>query len=266
MANNCNNWITLNGNVSEIKEFSKLLEIGEKQENGYDIYANLCNEFGKSENDGRWFDIDVSKNNENEITISGDSAWCPCLDLFTKISEKYPSFGIHYEYEEPGCDFAGFADISQGNCNDNQFTYWKGKAANDYDYAFQSAFEDVYSFYENDETEEDFIDSDLYKTFKPKEQKELLEEFRRIIAEQKETETTEKEKEIEAAKQLLKENGYFTDNLWTVHDVKAIFKCTDEQAQEVLHDALKNDATMEQIWLAIDFHGEELGLEENDEN
>jgi len=73
-------------------------------------------------------------------------------------------------------------------------------------------------------------------------------------------------KEIEAAKQLLKDNGYYTDNLWTVYDVKERFKCTDEQAQEVLHDALKNDATMEQINFAIGWHGEDLGLEKKDEN
>jgi len=186
--------------------------------------------------------------------------------LFTKISEKYPSFKIHYEYEEPGCDFAGFAEIAEGNCKDNCYTYWEGKAVNDYDYAFQSAFEDVSCYCDEDETEEDFIDSDLYKAFKPEEQKELLEEFRRMTAEQKETETTEKEKEIEAAKQLLKENGYYTDNLWCVDDVKSIFKCTDEQAQEVLNDAFGNEATYEQIWFSIKYHGEELGLEENDEN
>jgi len=72
--------------------------------------------------------------------------------------------------------------------------------------------------------------------------------------------------EIEAAKQLLKENGYFTDNLWSVEDVQSKFKCTDEQAQEVLNDAFGNEATYEQIWFSIKYYGQELGLEENDEN
>lgn len=62
------------------------------------------------------------------------------------------------------------------------------------------------------------------------------------------------------AKALLKSHGYYTDNLWTVADVQAKFECTDEQAQGVLHGALQNDATMEQIWFAIDFHGENDGL------
>lgn len=72
--------------------------------------------------------------------------------------------------------------------------------------------------------------------------------------------------EIEAAKQLLKENGYYTDNLWHVSDVKARFECSDDEAQKVLHDALKNDATMEQIWFAIGWHGEEENLTEIEEN
>ena len=72
--------------------------------------------------------------------------------------------------------------------------------------------------------------------------------------------------EIEAAKQLLKENGYYTDNLWHVSDVTARFECSDDEAQKVLHDALKNDATMEQIWFAIGWHGEEENLTEIEEN
>lgn len=73
--------------------------------------------------------------------------------------------------------------------------------------------------------------------------------------------TIEQQKEIEKAKQLLKDNGYFVDNLWHVEDVKGRFKCDDETAQSILKDALENDATMEQIWLAIDIAGESEGLE-----
>ena len=67
---------------------------------------------------------------------------------------------------------------------------------------------------------------------------------------------TEKE-----AKEFLRKNGYYVGNLWSVADVKHKFKCTDEEAQIVLDGALNNDATMEQIWYAIDVHGENEGLE-----
>lgn len=56
---------------------------------------------------------------------------------------------------------------------------------------------------------------------------------------------------IESAKQFLKDNGYFVDNLWTVHDVKDKYECTEEQAQKVLYNALTNETTMEQIQFSI---------------
>lgn len=71
---------------------------------------------------------------------------------------------------------------------------------------------------------------------------------------------------IQEAKEFLKQNGYYTDNLWCVEDIKSKFECSDDEAQEVLNSALNNDATMEQIWFAIDFHGQEEGLKKIEEN
>jgi len=71
---------------------------------------------------------------------------------------------------------------------------------------------------------------------------------------------------VEEAKEFLEKNGYYVGNLWSVDDVKSKFKCTDEEAQDVLDGALQNEATMEQIWYAIDVHGENNGLERVEEN
>lgn len=68
-------------------------------------------------------------------------------------------------------------------------------------------------------------------------------------------------KTIEEAKAFLTEQGFYTGNLWCVNDVQSKFRCTEEEAQGVLDSALQDDATMEQIWFAINFHGEEEGLE-----
>lgn len=57
---------------------------------------------------------------------------------------------------------------------------------------------------------------------------------------------------VEEAKKLLKDNGYYVDNLWHIDDVKQIKEgITEEEAQKVLDLALTNDATMEQIWFSI---------------
>ena len=68
--------------------------------------------------------------------------------------------------------------------------------------------------------------------------------------------------EIEKAKAVLKANGYQVDNLWHIDDVKSKFTCDDDDAYEILVQALMNEATMEQIRYAIRYHAEEEGLED----
>ena len=180
MANNCYNYIQIEGNEQEIKELFGLLQIDTKNGNdsGCDVYLNLketFKEYGTFSNDGEGFDIDVQLNSNEDLTISGDSAWCPCLELFTAISEKYQSFNIRYEYEEMGCDFAGWAEIGQGNCNDNEFTYWKG--------IFEMRGEEETKTYiiENElecyETEEELTEADFFDLFTPENQAEILEAY-----------------------------------------------------------------------------------------
>jgi ribosome-associated translation inhibitor RaiA len=62
----------------------------------------------------------------------------------------------------------------------------------------------------------------------------------------------EKLRDIVEARVLLQKKGYFVENLWTTDDVTENYNCTQQQAQQVLEMALTNEATMQQIWLAID--------------
>jgi hypothetical protein len=54
------------------------------------------------------------------------------------------------------------------------------------------------------------------------------------------------------ARAVLRKQGFFVENLWSTNDVTDRYNCSPEKAQQVLEMALKNDATMEQIWFAID--------------
>ena len=67
---------------------------------------------------------------------------------------------------------------------------------------------------------------------------------------------------IKEAKQILKDAGYFTDNLWSIEDVKDICNCSNEEAQDVLNIALTNEGTMHHIWTAIRIAGEDKSLVE----
>ena len=180
MANNCNNYISIKGNETEIKEFYQLLQLDKTkgQDKGNDIYQNLLSVFGKDGNDSKWFDVDVHEFQENEITISGDTAWAPSLELFTKISEKYQSFVIRYEYDEMGCDFAGYAEIEQGNCNNNCFTYWDGKIKTvDEDSALEEVLSNELECFEN---VEELQESDMYNAFSEENQKLILEAYKEL--------------------------------------------------------------------------------------
>jgi hypothetical protein len=54
------------------------------------------------------------------------------------------------------------------------------------------------------------------------------------------------------AKQFLKNEGYFVDNLWHVSDVRNNFECDDETAQNILYWALTSPTTIEYVNDSID--------------
>ena len=64
--------------------------------------------------------------------------------------------------------------------------------------------------------------------------------------------TQKQQREVENARAILRENGFYVENLWHVDDVKGKYECDDDDAYEILDNALSNEATFEQIWLAID--------------
>jgi hypothetical protein len=67
--------------------------------------------------------------------------------------------------------------------------------------------------------------------------------------------------EIEKAKAILREAGYFVDNLWTVLDVQDRYKCDNDTAQEILYESLTNEYIVEKIYSTITDICEEEGIE-----
>jgi hypothetical protein len=58
---------------------------------------------------------------------------------------------------------------------------------------------------------------------------------------------------IANAKLVLKQAGYYVDNLWSIQDVRDDNnELTDEQKMQALDMAFDNEATMDQIFYAID--------------
>ena len=62
-------------------------------------------------------------------------------------------------------------------------------------------------------------------------------------------------KEIQQAKQLLKDNGFYIENLWHVDDVKfgansedKYIECTNNEAYEILSEAIEQESINESIF------------------
>lgn len=55
------------------------------------------------------------------------------------------------------------------------------------------------------------------------------------------------EQQVEQAKAILKEFGYYVDNLWHIDDVHCNYICTVDEAQEILDEAMSNDWMMQTI-------------------
>lgn len=77
--------------------------------------------------------------------------------------------------------------------------------------------------------------------------------------------TRERLEEIENAREILKREGYFVNNLWHIDDVKTFYKCNDEQAMEVLDHVLNgNDYISFAIWDIIDIVAKQMELEKKE--
>ena len=66
----------------------------------------------------------------------------------------------------------------------------------------------------------------------------------------------------EQLKDELTRRGYYTGNLWRIDDVQGRFEATDDEAQDVLDDALQGSWIIEQIFECIDDCAKENELKE----
>jgi hypothetical protein len=58
--------------------------------------------------------------------------------------------------------------------------------------------------------------------------------------------------DIKDAKALLKKEGYCVENLWHIDDVKQNYKCSDEDAMDILDEATLNEYVADTIFTMID--------------
>ena len=71
---------------------------------------------------------------------------------------------------------------------------------------------------------------------------------------------------IDTAKKYLESEGYFTANLWHTDDVCQNYKVNQDQALDIIEDAMTSEITISGIFEAIDIIAEENGYENRNED
>jgi len=146
MANWCNNNIKIIGNEKELKKFCKKIkenflnsfiptpkELIGTQSPPIKKNQKLLIKYGAD----NWYDWNIKNwgtkwdfkldyldtQNENERTLSFDSAWEPPIEGFQRISKIYPQLIFFLDYEELGVGFKGIAKIKNGLIDNKCFDY-----------------------------------------------------------------------------------------------------------------------------------------------
>jgi len=99
----------------------------------------------------------------------------------------------------------------------------------------------IYALYDDD------VETDFIETYE-----ELIDALERGLEIAIEIGRSRNTDAVEDAKEVLRDHGYFVDNLWHIQNVQFNYmEASDEDAQKILNMALTNEDITEQISLAI---------------
>ena len=69
----------------------------------------------------KWNASNVDIIMDEKLYYNFDTAWSPPEPWFYKLVQKYPNIDMHLEYEEAGCDFAGYVSYSGGDLTEDTY-------------------------------------------------------------------------------------------------------------------------------------------------
>lgn len=182
MANHCSNWIHVKGTKANIDAFIQKVEQAVSTDTKHLWYETFAQTLdldpkGQYEFGTKWFDCIIERNTDEEMTLSGDSAWGPPTEWLLQISEKF-SFEIESEYEECGNDFAGYYNCTNGEVTrDDTMGYFQYRLNEDR----ESAIENVTDCCETFEEFEEEMGSDI-KLLTPEEIEEVKAQYEQETA------------------------------------------------------------------------------------
>jgi len=94
----------------------------------------------------RWFDFQVSNDDDGSLFVDGDSAWSPPLEMTRSLCEHFKVQARH-EYEEMGNDFAGFIRIGDSGAiaEQQEYSYHEWRYREDADSFMFNLIDDLFN-------------------------------------------------------------------------------------------------------------------------
>ena len=192
MANNCWNWVCINGDKKTLdkieKKFKKydntnwFVEFGDKvlETRSRKSYENQDFDFYYKYGT-KWWDFELQRDSDTKLYITGDTAWSPPQKLLILMSKKY-KLKIYHEFDEPGCDFAGKWKYTNGVESGKNTTYQYGRWADDY----TSWIDEIFEYMDDDGSEDfeefkkNYICSSILDAMTSIQLKELKDEYSKV--------------------------------------------------------------------------------------
>lgn len=187
MANYCWNWVHISGPKETLDiieerfkkydemedftftQFSRMVlgldpEVVPEHETSNEMFNSIYT-YGT-----KWWSFEID-GDDDWLELRGDSAWSPPLGLLTMMTNVF-DIKINGEYSEPGCDFGGFYTIENGECEDNEMTYFEYELESDRKEAIGRLINEI-----NDEMYElDYAEGHLKKHLTDEEWNKILTE------------------------------------------------------------------------------------------
>ena len=149
MANNCDNYVTFTGKKEDIETLYQRF----KKYDECDYFTHFAemvlgkplspvdDQFNEYAYGIKWWDFDVTLQ-DDELVVSGDSAWSPPLQLIGEITKVF-NVSANGSYYEMGMDFAGDYSAQHGVLIDNEMTCFEYHLLQDREYAIEQLIGDI---------------------------------------------------------------------------------------------------------------------------
>lgn len=151
MPNWCSNFISIEGSKENIKLIKRMLDTREGNKGIFETLIGRDETITKEMYDnGGWYESNIQRYgckwdinfddveiqiDDESICFNCDTAWSPPTNFCTTLSEMY-NVKVRCEYEENGCDFAGYHEVDDGDIDTQTYSYLEGIYHNDGDHLF----------------------------------------------------------------------------------------------------------------------------------